>query len=79
MASHDAWNATHRLATGELRYVGELLRDGVARGGTRAGGSRSRLADRVRTTARRFQARPLGAASRTSARSLLGRNVTTAQ
>jgi len=79
MASHDAWNATHRLATGELRYVGELLRDGVAPSGARAGRSRYRLADRVRTTARGFPERPLRAASRTSARSLLERNVTTAQ
>ena len=79
MAAHDAWNAPHRLATGELRYVGELLRDRVAPRGARAGRSRYRLADRVRTTARRFQGRPLAPASRTSARSIFARNVTTAR
>lgn len=79
MASHDAWNATHRLATGELRYVGELLRDRDAPAGTRVGRSRNRLADRVRATARRFPGRPLAPASRGAARSLFARNVTTAQ
>lgn len=71
MAGYGAWNGTHRRASGELRYVGELLRGGAA-----PDRSRNRLAERVRATARRFGEQRRGA-SPTAIRSTLSRTLTT--
>lgn len=77
MGSYGGWNATHRLAGAELRYVGELLGTRVGAGGGRR--ARQRLAERVRVTARRFHDRPRSAPARTAAPPTLGREVTTAR